>query len=70
MSEQFIFCAACRRRWPVSAQECTYLELEVMTRPCPYCEGYMLSVRTEETARRPRLRRRPNSGVTTPVVTQ
>jgi len=70
MSEQFIFCTACQRRWPVSVQECTYLELEVMSRPCPHCEGYTLSVRTEKAARRPRLNRRPLSGVTTPVVTQ
>jgi hypothetical protein len=40
-----IVCDSCNRSWVVSASDSVYLELELVSRPCPFCEACTLSYR-------------------------
>jgi hypothetical protein len=39
-----IVCAACRNNWPLAGAPSPYLEMQLMSQPCPRCEAYTLSV--------------------------
>jgi hypothetical protein len=38
-----ITCASCHRSWVLSVDDSLYLELDLASHPCPYCEAYTLS---------------------------
>jgi hypothetical protein len=46
-----VVCNSCHRTWEVSGGESVYLQLELLSRPCPYCEAYTLSYRDRAAAR-------------------
>jgi hypothetical protein len=45
MSRIWIVCAMCHGRWRLEAVESPYLEMQLMSQPCPHCEAYTLSCR-------------------------
>jgi hypothetical protein len=38
-----IYCNCCHRSWNVAVAESLYLQLDLLSRPCPHCEAYTLS---------------------------
>jgi hypothetical protein len=38
-----IICESCQAEWTLHAEETPYLELNIMSQPCPNCEAYTLS---------------------------
>jgi hypothetical protein len=36
-------CASCHRSWALWVDDSLYLELDLVSRPCPNCEAYTLS---------------------------
>jgi hypothetical protein len=46
-----IICSSCQRIWRVSVPESVYLQMELLSRPCPYCEACTLSLCVAATAR-------------------
>jgi hypothetical protein len=46
MNRTCILCSNCGRRWPLDINMSTYIELDIVSRPCPSCEAYTLSCTT------------------------
>jgi len=44
MTRLRIVCGACRNHWPIAGAPSPYLEMQLMSQPCPRCEAYTLSV--------------------------
>lgn len=47
-----VTCSTCKRTWSLNIAASLYVQLDMSTRPCPYCESYTLSeagTRPEET---------------------
>lgn len=36
-------CSTCKRTWSWNIETSLYVQLDISTRPCPYCESYTLS---------------------------
>ena len=36
-------CSTCKRTWSLNIEASLYVQLDISTRPCPYCESYTLS---------------------------
>ncbi len=43
MTRLCIVCASCRNNWPLQGASSPYLEMQLMSQPCPRCEAYTLS---------------------------
>ena len=45
MGRLSIVCASCKGTWPLPGTPTPYVEMQLMTQPCPRCEAYTLSCR-------------------------
>jgi hypothetical protein len=43
MSVLRVTCGSCNRGWYIAGQVTVYFQLDLLSRPCPYCEAYALS---------------------------
>lgn len=43
-----VTCCNCRRSWILTIETSLYLQLDLSTRPCPYCEAYTLSSSSDD----------------------
>ena len=43
MTPLYITCASCHRSWALLVEYSLYLELDLVSHPCPHCEAYTLS---------------------------
>ena len=55
MSVLRVTCGSCGRGWYIAGNVSVYFQLELVSRPCPYCEAYALSC-ADGPGRRPRRR--------------
>ena len=63
MNSRYITCDHCHRTWRFDPDDSVYLQLDLASKPCPYCEACTLSCRGDGEAGSPHhpLRaRRPN----------
>ena len=63
MTPLCITCANCHRSWALSVGDSLYLELDLVSRPCPHCEAYTLSCPGRADAAPPPRRRRAGQPV-------
>lgn len=43
MGRLWIVCASCKGTWPLAGTSSLYVEMQLMTQPCPRCEAYTLN---------------------------
>lgn len=52
-SSAVVTCNNCKRSWALGIDTSLFLQLDLGTRPCPWCESYTLGCRDEADDRRP-----------------
>jgi hypothetical protein len=64
MNRIWIVCSTCGGRWPLDVELSTYVELDIVSRPCPSCEAFTLGcTRVDDSSPRRRHEQRiPLSG--------
>jgi hypothetical protein len=63
MTPLCISCASCHRSWALSVEDSLYLELDLVSRPCPHCEAYTLNCSGRAAAAPPPRRNRAGQEV-------
>lgn len=56
MSLLRVTCGSCGRGWYIAGNVSVYFQLELLSRPCPYCEAYALNCADVSGRRLPRRR--------------
>ena len=56
MTPLYITCASCHRSWALLVEYSLYLELDLVSHPCPHCEAYTLNCSGRAAAAPPPLR--------------